>query len=218
MENYPAIYQIKFSGIDRIYIGSTLNFCRRKSQHLWNLRRNIHSNKKLQNYYNKYGESSIKIFPVECFLDKDVNYIFKVEQEYLDKYFAQEYILSDFKDKRFDKLTLNIVPKVGSSCQYWTDERREQQRKRNRDFVWTDEIKLKMSNTKKGKIPTLEARLAVSKSLNLFYSKTREERNIHCKHCDSINTKKGGKRFNKTKNVFSQSYLCNICKRKFQVY
>jgi hypothetical protein len=43
----------------RIYIGSSVDFCNRKRQHLQKLRKNIHDNSKLQNHFNKYGEPDL---------------------------------------------------------------------------------------------------------------------------------------------------------------
>lgn len=38
------------------YVGSAVNLARRRSQHLWALRRGRHRNPALQKAFNKYGE------------------------------------------------------------------------------------------------------------------------------------------------------------------
>lgn len=44
---------------ERIYIGSAVNFRKRKILHLHQLRNDKHANTKLQNHFNKYGESDL---------------------------------------------------------------------------------------------------------------------------------------------------------------
>lgn len=51
-----GIYSISFKGSDNVYIGQTRNFKFRYWQHVCGLRKNKHKNKKLQNFWNKYGE------------------------------------------------------------------------------------------------------------------------------------------------------------------
>lgn len=66
---------------ERVYIGSASNFVNRKSLHLLGLRRNNHSNNKLQRHYNKYGESDLVfIFLVGC----EKSDLLKQEQFFID--------------------------------------------------------------------------------------------------------------------------------------
>lgn len=50
---------------ERIYIGSARDFKMRKGTHLHELRNNYHGNGKLQNHYNKYGESDLSFEVIE---------------------------------------------------------------------------------------------------------------------------------------------------------
>lgn len=54
----PCIYTIKNVVNNKLYIGSAIGHYRRKGQHYYMLRRNIHFNKHLQSSWNKYGESN----------------------------------------------------------------------------------------------------------------------------------------------------------------
>jgi len=45
---------------DRFYIGSSVNISKRWSCHINDLRKNKHHSSKLQNHYNKYGESDLR--------------------------------------------------------------------------------------------------------------------------------------------------------------
>ena len=135
MPSKACIYKIIFEQSPRFYIGSTNNLYRRKSQHLYLLRRNSHSNPKLQNAFNCYGEENFTFLPVEAILDeKDSEYISLREQSYLNEYFAQEFIESGFTDKRFDGLLLNVTPEVNLMRVHWTDERKKALIKRNKAF------------------------------------------------------------------------------------
>lgn len=58
MENVSGIYKIICLKNNKVYIGSSVNLRKRKNSHLHELRLNKHSNKRLQNAYNKYGEES----------------------------------------------------------------------------------------------------------------------------------------------------------------
>jgi len=78
-----GIYQIQ-SKIkpERIYIGSAINIRKRWIFHLWNLKKNIHNNQKLQRHYNKYGESDLVFIIVElCFPE----FLTAREQYYINK-------------------------------------------------------------------------------------------------------------------------------------
>jgi group I intron endonuclease len=60
-----SIYTITNLANDKVYVGSTRDFNRRKGQHLSRLRANKHHSKHLQNAWNKYGESYFKVVEVE---------------------------------------------------------------------------------------------------------------------------------------------------------
>jgi group I intron endonuclease len=66
---------------ERCYIGSAVNISNRKYEHLKKLRRNKHHSIKLQNHYNKHGESDL-IFTVLLGCDKEDLIIY--EQYFID--------------------------------------------------------------------------------------------------------------------------------------
>jgi hypothetical protein len=67
----------------KIYIGSASNINNRWNRHLSDLRLNRHWNKKLQNHYNKYGESDLMFFILIGCEKED---LLKNEQFYIDAY------------------------------------------------------------------------------------------------------------------------------------
>lgn len=78
-----VIYQIRNLLNNKIYIGSTVDENRRKSDHFCNLNNNKHCNKHLQNSWNKYGESNFS-FEVLEEIECDEN-LLEREQHWLDK-------------------------------------------------------------------------------------------------------------------------------------
>lgn len=75
------IYQIKNIVNQKIYIGSALNYKRRKYNHTYLLRKGSHPNTILQNSYNKYGEENF-LFEIveECTKEN----LLVREQHYID--------------------------------------------------------------------------------------------------------------------------------------
>lgn len=65
----------------KFYIGSAKNYKSRWAQHLTELRNNKHSNRHLQNAWNKHGEDNFRFEVVE---EVDLADQFKKEQEYLN--------------------------------------------------------------------------------------------------------------------------------------
>lgn len=55
-----GVYQIKNLMDGKLYVGSSVNFTERWTRHQRELRRNTHHNQRLQNAWNKYGETSFE--------------------------------------------------------------------------------------------------------------------------------------------------------------
>lgn len=85
-----GIYVIEFSGYEKVYIGSTINFNRRKSEHLYLLKKNKHHNKHLQNVYNKYKDKmEIRLF---IYTDCNKEYVRILEQNIINCYNFEDLI------------------------------------------------------------------------------------------------------------------------------
>ena len=79
------IYQIECLPTHESYIGLTIDYKRRKSNHLSDLRNNKHENPKLQNAWNKYGEQEFhfRCWEYEIQHPDDLKVL---ECEYIEKY------------------------------------------------------------------------------------------------------------------------------------
>lgn len=101
-----GIYQIKNIFNGKIYIGSAKNIRTRIINHRSKLSLGNHPNKKLQNAWNKYGESSFLFETVEIVID--LRDLIKKEQFYLDKL-----VYASSNDGRFNLLGHNICRIAG---------------------------------------------------------------------------------------------------------
>ena len=54
---------------DKKYIGSSVNYLKRKNSHICYLRSNKHHSQHLQNAYNKYGEENFKFKSIKKILN-----------------------------------------------------------------------------------------------------------------------------------------------------
>ena len=83
LPNSSGIYQIKCLHNGKVYIGSSVRIRNRISRHVMDLRKQVHSNRHLQNAFNKYGESNFKVVVLKLCLRDNLACI---EQYYLDKF------------------------------------------------------------------------------------------------------------------------------------
>lgn len=79
-----AVYKIVINECDKFYIGSAVNFGKRRAHHLSELRGQRHANRHLQNCYKKYGEAAFKFIILEEV--EECELLLEREQEWIDKY------------------------------------------------------------------------------------------------------------------------------------
>lgn len=84
-----GIYKIINVVNNKFYVGSAVNFEKRKARHIWRLRRGDHINKRLQAAWDKYGEAAFVFAMVEEVpIDAD---ILKAENVWLKQHVGQAY-------------------------------------------------------------------------------------------------------------------------------
>lgn len=79
MQLNSGVYIISYK--NKNYVGSSVNLKKRLREHFFCLNKNIHSNKRLQNIYNKYGK---EVFNVNIVAYCPPEYCIKLEQWFLD--------------------------------------------------------------------------------------------------------------------------------------
>ena len=165
MGNKSGVYSITCYGNDKFYIGSSVNLNARRSSHFSQLKNNKHTNKHLQNAYNKYGECSF-VFDVIEYCNE--NEITRIEQKWLD--FFKPYIHSvgmnnsptacnkkGFKHSEETKKKLSILAKMRSNAhlrEYSEKLRGKPSLNKGKKLrKWTEEEKLAASQRLKGRKP-----------------------------------------------------------------
>ncbi|HCT86128.1 MAG TPA: hypothetical protein DF296_13135 [Candidatus Margulisbacteria bacterium] len=160
-----GIYQIQ-SKIkpERIYIGSGVDIRRRWNDHKNKLRKNKHGNSKLQNHYNKYGESDLQ-FSVLLGCEKE-NLIVN-EQFFFDTY----------------PIYFNECLKANSPFgRRMSKESKEKISKANKGHrgIWgykhTEEARLRIGKFQKGRIRTVIEMESLHKGINKGFKHSLETR------------------------------------------
>lgn len=124
---------------DKIYIGSASSFSDRKSRHLKDLKQNRHPNKKLQNHFNKYGQTDILFTFIEpCFQ----GFLIIREQYYIDK-LKPWFNICQIAGNSYGRIVSEETKKKMQGRIPWN--------KGVRGTVLSKEIRLKMSESQKGK-------------------------------------------------------------------
>lgn len=115
MEGY--IYRITNLVNNKVYIGSSV----RKLRIQEHMNMHIRGQKIIKRAILKYGIENFKSEKLAVYNISDRNELYNKEQDYLDMYFAQEYINKE--NNLFRKLTYNIKPTAkGGSC--WKEDRK----------------------------------------------------------------------------------------------
>lgn len=146
-----GVYGI-FSKIDdRVYIGSATNFDLRKKTHFDKLKSNVHVNKPLQNFVNKYGIENVEfIVLAKC----PSEYCIKVEQFFLDN-FENKFNIRLIAESNFG---LKFSEETRQKISIKQKERSEEIIKNNKNRIVTEDTKSKMSEAGKNKVFTEEHR------------------------------------------------------------
>ncbi len=146
---------------ERCYIGSAVNISKRWNYHLSDLRKNKHANNKLQNHFNKYGESDLQF---SILIGCDKNNLLPNEQFFIDSYkpwfninkTAGSNLGMHVSDKTKQKLREINTGKKQSN------ETIEKRRKSTTGLKRSKEWCLKISKVHKGKITSDETKHKMS--------------------------------------------------------
>ena len=140
-----GVYGI-FSKIDaRVYIGSATNFDLRKKIHFDKLKSNVHVNKPLQNFVNKYGIENVEfVVLAKC----PSEYCIKLEQFFLDN-FENKFNIRLIAESNFGLKASDETKKKMSKA-------RKGKAVRGYGFTVSEDTKSKMSEAGKNKVFTEE--------------------------------------------------------------
>jgi len=171
-----GIYKIINVVNNKFYIGSAVNFSRRKTRHFSELRNNKHNNKHLQSAWNKYGEPAFIFAIIQLIEDKDE--LLEAENVWL-----QEHVGKDYCYNIGTNATAPSLGKTGELSPTWGLKHTELAKTKiiasltNR--IQSEETKAKRRATMKGHVVPTETRLKISATLqgegNYWYGKPRSQ-------------------------------------------
>lgn len=173
-----CIYKIINAINNKFYVGSAVNFDKRKKRHIWRLRRGDHINKRLQAAWNKYGEPAFVFVVVEEVAD-DAD-LLAAENVWLHEHVGRDYCYNIATDATAPTRgwVKNKNPMWGKTFTH-TPEAKAKIGAASKAQVQSEETKAKRRQTMKGHAVPTETRLKISASLtgegNYWYGKTRPE-------------------------------------------
>lgn len=134
-----CIYKIINVVNNKFYVGSAVDFAKRKRRHVWRLRRGDHANKHLQAAWNKYGEAAF-VFVVVQPVAEMAN-LLEEENWWLQQHVGKEYCYNVA-----ESATAFGLGKVGDKNPMW-----------GRMFTHTDKARAKIAAAGTGRVRSPEA-------------------------------------------------------------
>ena len=171
-----GIYKIINVVNNKFYVGSAVNFSRRKARHFSELRHNKHNNRWLQASWNKYGESAFVFAVVEEVQDKAR--LLEVENVWLKEHVGKEYCYNLGVDATAPMLGMSkeLSPTWGRQH---TKEDKAKIGAASKSRVQSEEEKAKRRQTMKGHHVLTSTRAKISATLsgegNFWYGKKRPD-------------------------------------------
>jgi group I intron endonuclease len=173
-----CIYKIINAVNNKFYVGSAVNYEKRKARHLWRLRRGDHANKHLQSAWNLYGEAAFLFAVVQVVSESDD--LLAAENVWLHEHVGQDYCYNIAADamaptRGFFK---ERNPMWGKTFQH-TEDAKIRIGAASQTRVQSDEEKQKRRLTMRGKPQPAEVRAKISATLsgegNFWYGKKRPD-------------------------------------------
>jgi group I intron endonuclease len=143
-----GIYKITNKINNKIYIGSAISIKIRWQHHISELKYNRHSNRHLQNAWNKYGMENFRFEIIE-----NVN----TEKDCIirEQFYLNTLLKANINDKTFNKLGYNIIRIAGSNLGRKSTNETKQKisksligHKRNKGRIQSEETKIKIKSKK----------------------------------------------------------------------
>ena len=169
-----GIYKIINVVNNKFYVGSAVNFSRRKSRHFSELRTGKHNNRILQSAWHKYGEQAFVFVVLEEVLDKSL--LLATENKWLKEHVGAEYCYNIGVDA-----TAPMLGMAGEKSPTWGRKRTKQELTAQN---WTgkrhtDASRAKISAKLLGHTISTDVRAKISATLtgegNYWYGKKRPE-------------------------------------------
>ena len=171
-----GIYKIINVVNNKFYIGSAVNFSRRKTRHFSELRTGKHNNRYLQASWDKHGEAAFVFVVVEEVQDKAV--LLEAENRWLKEHVGKDYCYNLGVDATAPMLGMSgeLSPTWGRQH---TDEDKAKIGAASKARIQSNEEKAKRRATMKGHELSVATRAKISATLsgtgNYWYGKKRPD-------------------------------------------
>ena len=173
-----CIYKIINVVNNKFYVGSAVNYEKRKARHLWRLRRGDHANKHLQAAWNIHTEAAFVFALVqEVALEAD---LLAAENVWLKEHVGKDYCYNMAMDATAPQLGMS-----GEKNAMWgktfahTEDAKLRLGKAAKNRIQSDEEKVKRRETMRGKPQPAAVRAKISAALsgegNFWYGKKRPD-------------------------------------------
>lgn len=173
-----CIYKIINAVNNKFYVGSAVNFEKRKARHLWRLRRGDHANKHLQSAWNKYG-ADVFLFVIVEAVSNDED-ILAAENIWLKEHVGKAYCYNKAMDATAPGTGMH-----GDKNAMWgktfnhTEDAKAKISVASKAQIQSEETKTKRRITMKGHELSIATRAKISKTLsgegNYWYGKKRPD-------------------------------------------
>jgi group I intron endonuclease len=173
-----CIYKIINAVNNKFYVGSAVNYEKRKARHLWRLRRGDHANKHLQAAWNQYGESAF-VFAVVEQVGPEAD-LLATENVWLKEHVGKDYCYNIATDATAPTrgFFADKNPMWGKTFKH-TEEAKVRISKASKARIQSKEEKSKRRATMRGKQQPAEVRAKISATLtgegNFWYGKQRPD-------------------------------------------
>jgi group I intron endonuclease len=173
-----CIYKIINAVNNKFYVGSAVNYEKRKARHLWRLRRGDHANKHLQSAWNLYGEAAFVFAVVQVVSESDD--LLAAENVWLHEHVGKDYCYNIATDATAPQLGMFGEKNAmwGKTFQH-TEDAKTRIGAASQTRVQSYEEKQKRRLTMRGKPQPAEVRAKISATLsgegNYWYGKKRPD-------------------------------------------
>jgi group I intron endonuclease len=171
-----CIYKIINVINNKFYVGSAVNFEKRKARHLWRLRRGDHANKYLQAAWAKYGEQAFVFAVVQEVADSED--LLAAENVWLYEHVGKDYCYNLGTDATAPTRGWSAEknPMWGKTFSH-TEDAKSRIRAASKARVQSEEEKAKRRQTMRGHSVSTSTRAKISATLsgegNFWYGKKR---------------------------------------------
>lgn len=187
--NFCSIYFLENKVNHNNYIGATIRLRKRLLNHLKKLKRNQHSNKKIQKEWDKYQQNKFVFGVIEETTkkekrDREQYYINKLKPEYnkiidIRKGPDPDKISQTLQGREFSQEHKDKIARANKN-RIWRDKSRQKNRQHRLNSTQSEETKAKISQSLKGREVSKETREKLRK-LHIGISKNKGEDNSSAK-------------------------------------